>query len=54
MLVSGTKYEYSWARIDTNKIWESNEGKLLRVRIDNKLKFDSHVASKFASKPIQN
>ena len=54
MLVSGIKYEYSWAKIDANKIWESNEGKLLRVRIDNKLKFDSHVASKFASKPIQN
>ena len=54
MLVSGTKYEYNWARIDANKILESNEGRLLHVRIDNKLKFDSHDASKFASKPIQN
>ena len=54
MLASGTKYECSWAKIGDNKIWESNEGKLLCGRINNKLKFDSHVASKFASKPVKN
>ena len=27
------------------KIWESNEVKLLGVIIDNKLKFDSHIAN---------
>ena len=27
------------------KIWENNEDKLLGVTIDNKLKFDSHIAN---------
>ena len=45
LLVSGTKYKYSWARKDDDKIWESNEVKLLGVTSDNKFKFDSHIAN---------
>ena len=30
--------------IGDDKIWESEEMKLLRVTIDNKLKFDNHIA----------
>ena len=33
------------AKIGNDKIWESNEDKLLGVTIDNKLKFDSHIAN---------
>ena len=44
-LVSGTKYEHSWAKIGDDKIWESNEVNLLGVAIDNKLKLDSHIAN---------
>ena len=44
-LVSGTKYKHSWAKIDDDKIWEINQVKLLGVTIDNKLKFDSHIAN---------
>ena len=45
LLVSGTKCEHSWAKIDDDKIWKSNEVKLLGVIIDNKLRFDSHIAN---------
>ena len=45
LLVSETKYEHSWAKIGNDKIWESNEVKLLGVTIVSKLKFDSHVAN---------
>ena len=44
LVVSGTKYEHSWTKID-DKIWGSNGVKLLGVTIDNKLKFDSHIAN---------
>ena len=47
LLVSGTKYEHSWAKIDDDKIWEINEVKLSAVTIDNKLKFDSLIANIF-------
>ena len=47
LLVSGTKYEHSWAKIDDDKIWEINEVKLSAVTIDNKLKFDSIIANIF-------
>ena len=36
LLISGTKYEHSWAKISDDKIWESNEVKL---------KFDGHIAN---------
>ena len=45
LLVSRTKYEHSWAKTGDDKIWESNKVKLLGVTIDNKLKFDSHIAN---------
>ena len=45
LLVSGTKYEHNWAKAGDDKIWEGNEVKRLGVIIDNKLKFDSHIAN---------
>ena len=45
LLVSGTKYEHSQAKIGDDKIWESNEFKFLGVKIDNKLKFNSDIAN---------
>ena len=45
LLVSRTKYEHSWAKVGDDKIWESKEVKLLGVAVDNKLKFDSHIAN---------
>ena len=45
LLVSGTKCEHGWAKIGDDKIFESNKIKLLGVAIDNKLKFDSFIAS---------
>ena len=45
LLVFGAKYDHSWAKIGDDKIWESDEMKLLRVTIDNKLKFDNHIAN---------
>ena len=35
-LVSGIKYERNRAKIEDDKIWESNEFKLLGVAINNK------------------
>ena len=43
LLMGGYKHEHIWAQIDKDKIWESNEVKLLGVTIDNNLKFDSHI-----------
>ena len=45
LLTSGTKYKHSWRKIGDDKMWESNEVKLLGVTIDDKLKFDSHNAN---------
>ena len=45
VLVSSTKYEHTWAKIVHDKIWETNEVKLLGVAIDNKFKFNSHIAN---------
>ena len=45
LLVYGTKYEYNWVKIDNEKTLESNEVKPFRVAIENKVKFDSHIAS---------
>ena len=44
LLVSGTKYEHGWETIGDDKIWESNEVKLLGVEIDTEI---------FASKLIK-
>ena len=45
LLVAGHKYESVWAKIGNEKIWESNEEKLLGINIDNKLNFVKHVAN---------
>ena len=37
------KFEYTWVRVDPDKIWEDYSIKLLGVSIHNKLKFDKHV-----------
>ena len=43
LLMGGYKHEHIWAQTDKDKIWESNEVKLLGVTIDNNLKFHSHI-----------
>ena len=53
LLFSGTKYENSWAKIGDDQIWKSNKVNLLGVTIDNKLKFDNHIAN-FSFKANQN
>ena len=45
LLVSGTKSEDTWTKMGDDKIWESNEVKLLVVKIDNKFKSDGHTAN---------
>ena len=45
MLVYGTRYEHSWAKIGDDKIWEKTEVKLLGVTVNIKHKFDSHIAN---------
>ena len=37
------KFEYTWVRVDPDKIWEDYSIKLVGVSIHNKLKFDKHV-----------
>ena len=49
LIVSGYKHEHIWAKIGSDKIWESSDVKLLGVTIDKELKFDKHV-SKICSK----
>ena len=43
LLVSGHKYEHTWANVNGVKIWEERNVKLLGLTIDNQLKFDKHV-----------
>ena len=45
LLISGRKYEYTWAKTVDHKIWERNKVKILGVTIGNKLRSDSHVAN---------
>ena len=44
LLVAGHKFEQIWAKIGTDLIWESNSVKLIRIAIDNHLKFDKHIS----------
>ena len=44
-LVSGTNLEHSCSELGGDKIWESDQVKVLGVKIDNKFKFDGHVAN---------
>ena len=34
-----------WAKLDQDKIWESNDVKILGVTIDDNLRFDKHVSN---------
>ena len=44
LLLAGHKYEHIWAKVGESVIWESKKEKLLGLIIDNKLKFNDHVA----------
>ena len=43
LFVARNKFEYTWVRVDPDKIWEDYSRKLLGVLINKKLKFDKHV-----------
>ena len=43
LIGSWTKYEHSWFKLGKDKIWESNNVKLLGDRIDNESKFDENT-----------
>ena len=43
LFVARHKFEFSWVRVDPDKIWEDHSIKLLGLLINNKLKFDKHV-----------
>ena len=45
LLVSGNKFENTWAEIGHAKIWESPKQKLLGAVIDRDLSFDGYVSS---------
>ena len=45
LLISGNKNEQMWAKLDRDIILESNDVKLLRITLDNNLKFDKHVSN---------
>ena len=45
LLISGNKNKYMWAKSDEDIVWESNDVELLRVTIDNNLRFDKHVSN---------
>ena len=45
MTVSGTKYEHLWVKLGKDKIWESNNVKLLDVTRDNEFKFAEHISN---------
>ena len=44
LLLAGHKYEHMWAKVGESVIWENKKEKLLGLIIDNKLKFNDHVA----------
>ena len=45
LLISGNKNKQMWAKLDRDIVWESNDVKLLRITLDNNLKFDKHVSN---------
>ena len=45
LLISGNKNEYMWAKLDQDIVWESNDVEILRVTIDNNLRFDNYVSN---------
>ena len=44
LLLAGHKYEHMRANVGESVIWESKKEKVLGLIIDNKLKFNDHVA----------
>ena len=44
LIVAGHRHEYIWARIGGDFIWETSQHRLLGVAIDNKLRFNNHIA----------
>ena len=44
LLVAGHKFEQIWAKIGSDLLWESNSIKLVRITIDNQLKFENHIS----------
>ena len=44
-IISGHKYEHTYAKIGKIKIWESDQVKLLGINIDRNLKFNIHVST---------
>ena len=45
LLISGNKNEYTWAKLDQDIVWQSNDVELLRVKIDSNLRFDKRVSN---------
>ena len=43
LLIPGNKYQHQWAQIGKDMVWEENKAKLLKITIDDELKFDSHI-----------
>ena len=43
LLVAEYKFEHTWVRVGTDKIWEDHSVKLIGVSIENDLKFDKHA-----------
>ena len=43
LLIYGHKYEHQWAQIGKGMVCEENKVKLLGIKIDNELIFDSHI-----------
>ena len=45
LLISRNKTEQMWAKLDRDRVWESNDVKLLGITLGNNLKFDKHVSN---------
>ena len=45
LLISGSKNEQIWEKLDRDIVWESNAVKLLGITLGYNLKFDKHVSN---------
>ena len=45
LLISGNQYEYMWAKLVQDIVWESNDVEVLGVTIDSNPRFDKHVSN---------
>ena len=48
LIVSGNKNVELWAKLDKDRVWESNDVELLGIILKNKLKFDKHVSNTYS------